>query len=289
MRCIVRRPTPELLPGETEVIGDIAEDIDWSRVLRGVDVVVHLAGRVHILRETSGDPEAAFSRCNSEATLCLARSAVREGVRRLIFLSTVGVHGMVAERPLVETDPIRPWNAYARSKWEAEQGLEGVARDYGLELVIIRAPLIYGEGVKGNFLRLLTYVDCELPLPLANAANRRSLVALETVTDLITGCIGQPHAAAQTFLVADEHALSTSELVHEIASRLRRRPRLFPVPRAAVQKTLKLMGKEALANRLYGPLKVDATKVQRELGWSPPISVYEGLDKVARWYVRRLR
>jgi UDP-4-keto-D-QuiNAc 4-reductase len=284
INCVVRQAPTQRLAGNVLVVGDVLSNSDWTGAFKNVDTVVHLAGRAHVLRESSTDPQAAFFNTNVVATARLARMAAEHGVRRFIFLSSVGVHGMNAETPLVENDPIRPWNLYAKSKWQAEEMLRSIAADVGLELVVIRPPLIYGEGVKGNFYKLLEYVDREIPLPLANASNRRSLAGLDNVVDLIACCVEHPRAAGESFLVADDEDVSTADLIRTLAAALGRRERLFPVPVAMARGVLKIIGKEEEANRLYSSLRINATKAKQLLGWIPRVALNDGLHRTAHWY-----
>lgn len=284
VRCAVRRLPEKHLAGETVVIGGIEKGTEWDKQLRGVETIVHLASRVHVLDEKNSDPRAAFFEINVTATERLARAAAAQGVRRFVFLSSVGVHGAISTKPLVETDFIRPWNPYTESKWVAEQTLRQVEKETGLEVVTIRAPLIYGAHVRGNFRRLLAYVDKEFPLPLANAHNSRSLVGLDNIVDLIVCCVRHPKAAGEVFLVADGDDISTKALVQQLAALLGRRTRLFPVPLAGLQWAAKVLHKENLVQRLYGSLTIDAAKASRMLGWAPPVRLEKGLEQVAHWY-----
>lgn len=268
-------------------VGDICRDTYWGSALEGVDTVIHLAGRAHIMRERAADPLGEFRRINRDAALSLARQAVGNRVRRLIYLSTVKVHGeLSSDRPFTEQDPPDPQDAYAVSKWEAEQGLTAIAREGGLELVIIRPPLIYGPGVKGNFRRLLEWLRRGMPLPLAGVNNRRSLVNLDNLVDLIALCISHPAAAGQTFLVSDDRDLSTLELTRALAQAMGRKARILPLPGRMLISLLTAVGKQGLAQRIFGSLQVNPSKIKELLGWRPRHSVEEGLARTVAWFLK---
>jgi nucleoside-diphosphate-sugar epimerase len=270
---------------ETLVTGDLSASPDLREVLAGVEAVVHLAGRAHVMRDTSVDPEAAFHRANVDATAHLAHQAAAAGVRRLVFLSSVKVNGeRTFDQPFREADPPAPEDAYGRSKWEAEQALGEVALANGLEPVVIRPPLVYGPGVKGNFLRLLKLADKALPLPLASVRNQRSLVSVWNLCSLIEVCLFHPAAAGETFLASDQQDLSTPDLIRALSAGLGRPSRLLPVPPALIRGAGRLLGRAALVARLLDSLRVDSAKATRLLGWRPTVSVSEGLLRTATWY-----
>jgi nucleoside-diphosphate-sugar epimerase len=272
------------------VTGDLSAAPDLSAVLSGVDVVVHLAGRAHVMREASIDPEAAFHRANVDATQHLAQQAARAGVRRLVFLSSVKVNGeRTSDRPFTEGDPPAPEDAYGRSKWAAERVLGEIALATGLEVVVIRPPLVYGPGVKGNFLRLLKLADKAVPLPLARVRNGRSLVSVWNLCSLIEVSISHPAAAGETFLVSDQQDLSTPDLIRALSEDLGRPSRLFPVPPALIRGAGRLLSRAALVARLLDSLRVDSTKATRLLGWRPAVSVGEGLRRTATLYAETTR
>jgi len=286
VRAALRSPVVDVPAGiEPVVVGDLAVLPDTRVVLAGVEVVVHLAGRAHVMRETTADPEAEFLRANAEATRHLAEQAASAGVRRFVFLSSVKVNGeRTADRPFTEADPAAPEDAYGRSKWAAEEALEKVAAATGLEVVVIRPPLVYGPGVKANFLRLLGLVERGIPLPLAGVSNRRSLVSVWNLCDLIARCAEHPAAAGETFLVSDQQDLSTPELVRAIAEAMDRPARLFSLPVRVLEVVGRLFGQAGTVERLVGSLRVDSGKATRVLGWTPPVSVEEGLRRTAAWY-----
>jgi nucleoside-diphosphate-sugar epimerase len=275
-------------PGGCEpvVVGDLARLPDAGAALAGVDVVVHLAGRAHVMRETAGDPESEFRRVNAEATRHLAEQAARAGARRFVFLSTVKVNGERSfGRAFTEADAAAPEDAYGRSKWLAEQALHEVSRTGGLEVAAIRPPLVYGPGVKANFLRLLRLIDKGVPLPFGGVRNLRSLVSVWNLCDLVTCCVGHPAAAGETFLVSDQRDLSTPELIRAIADVMGRPARLLPVPEGVLRWASRLLRQGDVLDRLIGSLQVDSSKATRLLGWTPRLSVEDGLRRTAAWYL----
>lgn len=278
-------------PGGAELyisVDSLGVDADWSRALKAQHVVIHTAARVHVLPEKLADPSAEFRRVNVAGTLTLARQAVAAGVRRFIFISSIKVNGEATQPGTCygAADPSAPQDAYAVSKLEAENGLRQLAGATGMEIVIVRAPLVYGPGVKGNFLRLLRLVERGVPLPFANTDNRRSLIHVRNLADFVIRCIDHPAAAGETFLVADGEDLSTGDLVKHLAAAMARTPRLFPVPLPLTRSLLGMFGKEHLWQRLFGSLRVDAGKASNLLGWRPPVTVKEGLEEAARWYTK---
>ena len=258
---------------------------DLKPLLEGVSCVVHAAARVHVMRETSNDPLADFRLMNVEVTLRLARQAAAAGVKRFIFLSTIKVNGESSplDRPFTATDQPNPQDAYAISKLEAERGLQQIAAETGLEVVIIRPPLVYGPGVAANFGRLLAWVNKGIPLPLGCVTeNRRSFVAIENLVDLIVVCITHPKAANQTFLISDGHDVSTAELLRCMAKALNRQALLVPVPVRLLASAAKLFGATEAAQRLLQSLQADIVKNEALLGWTPPFSLEQGLQRVAQ-------
>ena len=271
---VVRRAAG--LAGEV-VIGDIDFVTDWTAALDDCDAVVHLAARVHVMHDTTQDPLALYRHINTEATLNLARQAAQIGVRRFVFISTIKVNGEGREAPYRETDAAAPEDAYAISKWEAEQGLVRIAEETGLEVVFLRPPLVYGPGVKANFLRLMQLVQKGWPLPLGATRNRRSLLYLGNFVDAIRVCVEHPAAAGQTFLLDDGQAVSTPELVRAVARAMDRPARLISVPVGMLQLAGALLGKRAAVQRLTGSLWVDSSPIRMRLGWTPPYSMAAGL------------
>lgn len=271
------------LPGEV-VIGALEAGPGWLPALAGCSAVVHLAARVHVPADATRDALALYRAANTDATLRLAREAALAGVRRFVFVSSIKVNGEGSDKPYRETDVAAPQDAYALSKWEAEQGLWQIAQESGLEVVILRPPLVYGPGVKANFLNLMRAVDRRLPLPFGAIRNRRSLLYLGNLVDVIRLCLTHPNAAGKTLLVCDGEDISTPELVRRIAAALGRRPRLLPVPVSWMRFAGGMLGKREAVERLLGSLTVDSTQVRAELGWQPPYSMQAGLAATAQWY-----
>jgi nucleoside-diphosphate-sugar epimerase len=261
--------------------GDLDLTTDWSASLRSVDTVVHCAGRAHVMKDAVADPLAAFRTVNVDGTLNLAYQAIKAGVNRFVFISSIGVNGSqtTIDKLFSESDQAKPHNAYALSKWEAEQGLMQIAAETGLEVVIIRPPLVYGCNAPGNFGSLMRAVQHGWPLPLGAVHNQRSMVALDNLVDFIVTCITHPQAANQTFLVSDGQDLSTTELIRGMAKAAGVSPRLLPVPVWALQAGATLLGKGGVVQRLCGNLQVDISKARSFLGWLPPLSVSEGLRR----------
>jgi nucleoside-diphosphate-sugar epimerase len=263
------------------VVGEINGGTDWENALRDVNVVVHLAARVHVMRDTETDPLTVFRAVNVEGTLNLARQAAVAGVKRFVFVSSVKVHGEATlhGRAFVEADPPAPQDAYGLSKHEAEQGLRQLSAVTGMEVVIVRPPLVYGPGVRANFASLMHSVRRGMPLPLGAVHNQRSLVALDSLVDFIVTCINHPKAANQTFLVSDGQDLSTTELVRCMAKAAGVPARLISVPVWALQAGASLLGKGDAVQRLCGNLQVDISKARSLLDWVPLVSVEEGLRR----------
>lgn len=263
-------------------VGDLASNIDWSMALEGVDVIVHAAARVHIMRDTVRDPLAEFRRINVDATLDFAHQAADAGVKRFIFLSSVKVNGeeTLPGHSYTEESHPAPKDPYSISKYEAEQGLKTQALESGLEIVIIRLPLVYGPGVKGNFKSMMHLASKGIPLPFGAINNQRSLVAIDNLVDFIITCIDSSAAANQTFLVADGEDISTTELLRHFSSAKGKPTRLIPMPAGLVRLGVNLLGKKGISQRLFGSLQVDITKAREVLGWTPPVSVEEGLRRM---------
>ena len=272
------------------VTGDLGPETAWSPHLDGLTVVIHLAARVHVMDETAADPLAAFRLVNTAGTERLAREAARAGVARLVYVSTVKVNGEATDgrAPFRGGDAPAPEDPYGVSKWEAEQALAAVAAETGLEVTVLRPPLVHGAGVGGNLLRLLKLVERGLPLPLASVNNRRSLIAVRNLADVLALAASHPAAAGRTYTVADAEAVSTAELIRILARGLGRPARLLPAPIGLLRGAARALGKGAAVERLAGSLEVDASQVMRELAWSPPVSAEEGLLEMAAWY-RTLR
>ncbi len=262
-------------------MGDIDPATDWSDALPGVGSVVHLAARVHLMRETAPDPLAEFRRVNVALTLNLARQAALSGVKRFIFVSSIKVNGESSPvgQPFTADDPPRPLDAYGVSKLEAEQALMELAATAGLEVVIIRPVLVYGPGVKANFEAMTRWVRKGVPLPFGALHNQRSLVALDNLVDFIATCLIHPAAANQTFLVSDGEDLTVTNLLQRTAAAVGRQASLLPVPMVVLRILGRLLGKEPVIRRLCDTLQVDIEKNRRLLGWVPPVSVDTALRK----------
>ncbi|MBD3736557.1 MAG: SDR family oxidoreductase [Pseudomonas balearica] len=262
-------------------LGDVANGVFERCIFNGVDTVVHCAARVHVMNELAMDPLASFRAVNVGGTLALAKQAASEGVKRLIFISTIKVNGeATVSGELFQADDLpAPEDAYGLSKLEAEQGLKLLAAETGMEVVIIRPPLVYGRGVRGNFGSMIKLVEKEIPLPFGAIHNKRSLVGIDNLVDLIVRCIDHPAAANQVFLAGDGQDLSTPELVRSLAMAMGKRTRLISLPTGVLKFGATLLGKRALADRLLGSLQVDITKTRELLEWQPRHSVEEGLRR----------
>ncbi len=268
-------------------VGDLLPTTDWGLALQGVDAVVHCAARVHVMQDDATDPLQAYREVNVNGTLNLARQAAQTGVRRFVFVSSIKVNGdfTEVEQPFNADDVPAPIDAYGVSKYEAEQLLRKIAAQTGMEVVIIRPPLVYGLGVKANFESMMRWLVRGVPLPLAAVTNnRRSLVALDNLLDLIVTCLNHPAAANQTFLVSDGEDLSTAELLKRMGAAMGKPACLFYVPPALLQLGATLLNKPGVYQRLCGSLQLDIAKTRRLLGWTPPVSVDEGLRCAAEGF-----
>ena len=268
---------------KAELVSGLGPTTDWTQALLGAEVVIHAAARAHIMRNLAPDPLAEYRCVNVQGTLCLARQAAAAGVRRFVFISSIKVNGEATTSgcPFTADDTPAPSDSYGQSKAEAETLLKQVARDTGMEVTIIRPPLIYGLGVKGNFASLISWVRRGLPLPLgAVTENCRSLVGLDNLVDLILVCTSHPKAAHQTFLVSDGEDLSTTELLKKIGIASGQQVRLLWVPIWLISLMASLLGKKVIAQRLLGSLKIDISKTCKLLDWKPSVALDEGLRRV---------
>lgn len=291
LRACVRR-SEVVFPDHVEVVTvpDLTADTDWTTALAGIDTIVHTAARVHVMDETADSPLAEFRRINVDATLALAQQACNAGVRRFVFLSSIKVNGEANApgRPYTADDLPQPTDPYGISKYEAEQGLLALAQQSGLEVVIIRPVLVYGPGVKANFLSMMRWLDKALPLPFgAITNNRRSMVALDNLVDLITICLRHRAAVNQIFLVSDGEDLSTTALLQRTAHALQRRARLLPVPVIVLATAARLLGRGQFSQRLCGSLQVDIGKTTKLLQWRPCVTVDAALQKTAAAYLEQ--
>lgn len=292
VRAAVRRPPAAPRQGlEYVAAPSLSAGADWRHALEGVSAVVHAAARVHVMRDEASDPLQEFRRANVEGTLALARQAAAAGVERFVFVSSIKVNGESTprDRPFSAADVPQPQDPYGVSKLEAERALVGLARETGLQVVIVRPPLVYGPGVKANFFALLRWLHRGVPLPFGAIHNRRSLVALENLVDLLATCVEHPAAPGQTLLVSDGEDLSTTELLRRLAVALGKRARLVPVPERALIIAAQVLGAGSIARRLCGSLCVDIAPTRRLLGWAPPVGVDAGLRMAAEAYLRETR
>ncbi len=323
--------TPEIV-----VVGNIDASTDWSEALKGMEAVVHLAARVHIMDDTAEDPLAAFREVNVDGTRRLAEEAAKAGVKRFVFISSIKVNGEETGgmRSAVEgrksdvrgqwsevgrgrksgrgaevrgrrsedraknqelrtknltaafskRDTPNPEDPYGQSKWEAEVELRKIEASTGMQVVILRPPLLYGPGVKANFLKLIQLVDKGIPLPLGSIRNKRSLLSLTNFADLISRCVTDERAAGETFTVCDGDDLSTAELVKRIAKALGKKPHLLPVPEGVIKLAGKLTGKSAQVQRLCSSLQIDSSHVRKTLDWEPPCTMEQELERVSQWF-----
>lgn len=285
----VRRLDSNRDGSQAVAIVSLAPDTNWTESLKNVDVVVHLAARVHMMDDKCAESLTEFRRVNVLGTTTLARQAAAAGVKRFVFLSSIKVNGEFTEpgKPFTAADAPAPVNPYGISKHEAEQSLQQISAETGMEVVVVRSPLVYGPGVKANFRTMMQWLAKGVPLPLAAVTkNRRSLVALDNLVDLIAICVDHPSAANQTFLVSDGEDLSTTALLKRTAKAMGRPARLFAVPPLLLRLAASTFDKHGAYQRLCGSLQLDITKTKQLLGWIPPISVDEGLRRAAVGFIR---
>ena len=283
---------------EATPIGSIGSDTEWGEALAGIDTVVHLAARVHVMDDAAYDPLAAYRQVNVEGTECLAIAAANAGVKRFVYISSVKVNGektevgdqrsegrrSVSKLFFSEKDVPEPQDCYGISKWEAEQVLNDIAGKRGLEIVILRPPLVYGPGVRANFLRLVRLVKRGIPLPFGRVKNCRSLIYIGNLIDAIVTCMTSPNAAGKTYLVSDGEDVSTPDLVRRIAAASERSALMLPVPVWMMLMAGRIIGRSDELERLFGSLTVDISKIRRELNWKPPYTPEEGICETVLWY-----
>lgn len=276
---------------EVVTVGDIDGDTDWMRVLDGMDVVIHLAARVHVMKETAADPLHEFLKVNLHGTANLAHHAVRAGVKRLVYVSSIGVNGNRTDgaHAFSENDAPHPHNAYAFSKWQAEQALQEIGQKTGLEVVIVRPPLVYGPTEKGNFPQLLAAIAKGFPLPLKGAKNIRSLLFVGNLVSALIVCATHPAAARQAFLVCDGEDVSTAMLVEKIAQAMGCNSRSFYFPPKLLRVVAAMLGRSEQVDRLFGSLRVCDDKIRSELGYVPPYSLDQGIHETANWYFSKVQ
>lgn len=278
------RQTPAAA-AEQVVVGDLGADPQWQEALVGVDLVVHLAARAHVLGHPAAD-SGVYWETNALGTLNIARQSAAAGVRQFVFLSSVKVNGeATTSRAFTSRDEPHPQDAYGISKWEGEKFVMMVGRQTGMGVAIIRSPLVYGPGVKANFFRLMRWIDKEIILPLGAVQNKRSLISVWNLCDLILRLLAEPTAPAGVWMVSDGQDVSTPELIRHLANAMNRRARLLPVPVKALEYLGWTCGYRAQVARLCGSLAVDITDTRTGLDWFPPVSVTEGLQRTAHWYL----
>lgn len=285
VKAVVRSRELSINYVKLQTIATLGQNFDGSEMLQGIDSVIHLAARVHIMNDQSINPLQDFLDVNFYGTINLAKQAAATGVKRFVYVSSIKVNGEYAEdKPFDEGDLANPQDHYAVSKWKAEQALRQLSEETAMEIVIIRPPLVYGPGVKANFLRLLNMVNKSVPLPLASINNRRSMVYIGNLVDAIITCAIHPKAANQTYLVSDKESVSTPELIRNIAQALGRRIYLLPFPIYVMKYLARLVGKSAAVNRLTQSLVIDSSKIRQDLDWTPPFTMTQGLKTTADWF-----
>jgi nucleoside-diphosphate-sugar epimerase len=283
-REAVRRQPSEAADAKIVAVGHLSDSTDWSAALREVDTVFHLAARVHQVGESGGDAEADYRRTNTDATVALARAAIDAGVRRFVFVSSVKVMGEIsAARPFAEDDAPQPQDAYGRSKLAAEQALADLAGQ--IEVSIVRPPLVYGPGVRANFLSLLKLAASRWPLPLRAATAPRSMVFIDNLVDALIACATRRHGSPATYFVSDGRDASVADLVRLLRAEMGLPARLWTLPGGFVQAAARIVGRADAAQRLFAPLQVDIGRIRRELGWSPPVAAEVALHQTVRWFL----
>ena len=272
-------------------VGQIDFETDWSKSLNSVSVVVHLAARVHVMNDQEFDPLSAFRTMNVDGTLNLARQAARLGVKRFIFLSSVKVNGEFTKKdaPFRANEKPNPQDPYGISKLEAESALMQLSSESGMEVVVLRPPLVYGPGVKANFLSMMNWLNKSIPMPFGNINNKRSLVFIDNLVDLIVKVIDHPKAAGQVFLVSDDEDVSTTCLLKTILKALGNSNLLIPIPAFLLKALLVVLGRRGLSDRLLGSLQLDISKTKKLLDWKPPVSFDQGIKKTTMAYLDTLK
>lgn len=282
LKVTSRKTIPKMVDSVQFIqVSSLNAENNWGSALDGVDAVVHCAARVHVMNELSLDPLEDYRKVNVQGSLNLARQAARAGVRRFVFVSSIKVNGEVTQpgQTFTADDVPEPLDPYGVSKMEAEQGLRDIGVQSGMEVVIVRPPLVYGPGVKANFAAMMRWVARGIPLPLGSIHNARSMVALENLVDLLVTCLKHPAAAGQTFLVSDGEDVSTTELLIRVSNAMGKKTLLLPVPVFLLEWSAAMLGKRSVAQRLCSSLQVDIEKTRRFLGWNPPLTLNQGLKK----------
>jgi nucleoside-diphosphate-sugar epimerase len=290
VRAAIRADKAWVAGFDNAVVGELNADTDWAAALQNIDVVVHLAARVHVMHDTVADPLTEFRKVNVAATENLARQAAQSGVKRLVYVSSIKVNGEGTSgmTSYTEQDMPNPQDPYGVSKWEAEQGLHRIAAETGLEVVIVRPPLIYGAGVKGNFISLFSVIERGVPLPLKGADNGRSLLYVGNFVDALRVCATHPAAVGQTYLVSDGEVISTGQLVANIATALNCRNPAFYFPVGVLRRIAGMLGRTAAVDRLFGSLRINDQKIRQKLAWQSPYTMAQGLRETANWYRNNL-
>ncbi len=258
-------------------LGELTEQTDWGRVIENIDIIVHCAGRAHILHETSSNPMDAFHRVNTLVTTNLAKQALDAGVKRFILLSSIGVLGNTSHTtPFTDNSPPNPQAHYSQAKWQAEQALNALPNK--MEKIIIRPPAVYGPGAKGNFEKLLKLIRKNIPLPLGRVRNRRQFIGIDNLIDFLMTCISEQNEINGTFMLADKETVSTTQLLNNIANAMGKKPILLPIPHTLLKWGLNFLGQSKLSEQLLGNLEIDAQKTKTLLGWEPPYTMQEQLQ-----------
>ena len=275
------------IPYKIVKVSEIDENTDWTKALKEVGTVIHLAARAHQLNDQAINPEAEFLRTNCEGTKTLVKAAIASGVKHFIFISSIGAMTTLSEHTLTEESPCHPDSPYGRSKLQAEQGLIELCQNSPMTWTILRPTLVYGAGNPGNMERLMKLIKTGFPLPLGSINNRKSFVYVGNLVDAIITCINHPNAKNQTFIVSDGEDLSTTNLIRRLGKALGKSPLLLPIPAELLRLTTKLLGKADIGDRLLGSLQVDSNKIRQMLDWTPPYTVDQGLQATADWFKTR--
>ena len=275
------------IPYKIVKVSEIDENTDWTKALKEVATVIHLAARAHQLNDQAINPEAEFLRTNCEGTKTLVKVAIASGVKHFIFISSIGAMTTLSEHTLTEESPCHPDSPYGRSKLRAEQGLIELCQNSPMTWTILRPTLVYGAGNPGNMERLMKLINTGFPLPLGSINNRKSFVYVGNLVDAMIACLDHPNAKNQTFIVSDGEDLSTTDLIRRLGKALGKSPLLLPIPAELLRLTTKLLGKADIGDRLLGSLQVDSNKIRKMLDWTPPYTVDQGLQATADWFKTR--
>ena len=283
-------PVLPIIGVDYQIVGDLGTSTSWNdSIFSEVGIIIHCAARVHVMNEYAQNPLNEFRQINTQGTDTLARSAAKAGIRRFIFLSSIKVNGESSSLSSLidETSPTNPKDYYGISKLEAEKSLINIADETGMETVIFRLPLVYGPGVRGNFIKLLKMVDRGVPLPFSLVNNLRSLINIDNLTDVIEVCLKDPRAVGKIYTVSDSEDVSTVQLIIKMAHALERPVRLWPCPLCLIELAGMLAGRSDEVSRILGSLRIDSKKIYSELGWAPTYTLTQGLSQISAWYHRR--